>query len=576
MAKGGEFILPESDLSEVFSVADLTEDHRLVRQMMSEFMANEILPKEASDRIENKDFDFTLQLMKKLAELGVVGAEIPEEFGGSEMDKISGAIIAEEVGRQGSFACTFLAHTGIGTLPIKLFGTKEQKEKYLPQLAGGEVLAAYSLTETEAGSDANAAKTTAIRVEGGFRLDGSKIFVTNGSMASVFTVFAKLDGGLTAFIVEKGFEGVVVGKEEHKMGIQGSSTTSLNLNNVFVPKENLLGEEGKGLKEALHVLNFGRFKLGAACLGGAKLCLDESVEYSSKKRKQFGVFIGSFGAIQQQLSSMAAKIYGMEAMVYRTAGHLDSQLKGIDSNNSEAVLKAVGEFVIECSLVKVICSEFMLDIAEDNLRVHGGNGFMKEYPAERHLRDAVINTIFEGTNPINRLVAIGMALKKAQKNELPLVAKGKEIQNEMMSPSIPAESDDLVDVLAGYLKGAKKCVILAAGMALEKHGARLNDAMTNPYIQILLLNLADCLAVIYLLDSSLAALAKSRNEHNENLVRVLFTQQLFELERLMKETLPMCGEGDVLRTLLAASRRFLKFTPDNMADLYTKIALNLK
>jgi len=576
MAKGGEFILPDNDFSGIFTVSDFTEDHSLVWQMMAEFMDKEVLNKHACERIESKDLPFIYQLMKKAAvELGIVGAEIPEEFGGSEMDKISTAIIAEWIGRQGSYACTFLAHTGIGTLPIKLFGTKTQKEKYLPKLASAEWMAAYSLTEAGAGSDANSAKSTALRVEGGYRLNGSKIFVTNGGMATVFTVFSKLDGKLTAFIIEKDFEGVEVGNEDHKLGIQGSSTTPLNLNNVFVPAENLLGEEGKGFKIAMKVLNLGRFKLGAACLGGARLCLKEALEYS-KTRKQFGTHIGSFGAIQRVLVVMAAKIYGMESMVYRTAGYLDDMTRNIDPNDQEALLAAIDEFVIECSLIKVRCSEFMFEIAGDNLGVHGGNGFMKEYAAERHLRDAVINRIFEGTNPINSLVAIGMALKKAMKNELPLITEGKKIFAESMAPSMAIESDDLVEKLGGYLKNAKKSVILAAGAAVEKHGAKLNDAMTNPYIQNLLLNLADCLGVIFLLESSLAALSKNRTEHNENLVRVLFTQQLFELERLMRETLPMCGEGDTLRTMLAMSRRFLKYTPDDLADLYTKIASNLK
>lgn len=574
MANGGKFILPGNDLKDVFTVADFTEDHKLVRQMMAEFMRSEVYPSSKSIEDKADDFHATKLLMANAAELGITGAEVPEAYGGTDMDKVSSAIIAEGVGGQGSFACTFLAHTGIGTLPIRFFGTADQKAKYLPRLANAEIISAYCLTEQGSGSDANAARTTAERVDGGFRLNGTKIFVTGGHLASIFIVFAKLDEKLTAFIVEKDFEGMSIGNEEHKMGIRGSSTTPVNLNNVFVPVENLLGEEGKGFKIAMNILNLGRFKLGAACLGGARLCLLESTDYA-KTRKQFGSSIINYGAIQRKIGLMASMIFGMESVVYRTAGHLNECLEGVDVNSSEAVMKAIEDFAIECSLVKVLCSEAMFKIAEENVRVHGGNGFMQDYPAERHLRDAVINMIFEGTNEINRLVAIGTMLKKVLKNEVPLLAQSKRIFADSMTPSLTMEPDDTVERLSEYLNNAKKAVILLAGSASEKYGLRLSD-VSNPQIQILLMNLADCLGIIYLLESSLASLAKNRNEHNENLVRILFTQNLLELDRLIKETLPMCGEGDTLRTLMAMSRRFMKFTPDNLADLYTNVVSSQK
>ena len=577
MARGGEFVLPSSKLPDIFTVSDFTQEQLMVRDTVRNFVANEIMKDDKIvKRIESKDWGFSRELLKKLADLGLLGAEIPEEYGGQGLDKVMGAIIAEEIAKQGSFACTFLAHTGIGTLPIRFFGTEEQKRKYLPKLTSGEWVSAYSLTESRAGSDANGANAEAVETDGGFVLNGEKTFVTNGGFADLFIVFAQLkeyEGGpnwkkigLTAFLVEKSSPGLVIGAEEHKMGICGSSTATIVLNNVLVPRENLLGEAGKGFKIALNILNLGRFKLAAASLGAGKLGFTQALKYS-QERKQFGKSINSFGAIRRKLAEMAALNYAMEAVVYRTAGHLEEAIGSVDVNDSRAVLKAIEEFVVECSLVKVFCSEANGRIADENVQIHGGYGFCEGNP-ERQYRDSRINRIFEGTNEINRLLAVGMLLRKAATGSLPLMQTIKQVVGESMSPSAQMEPEDVVERLTYYLNNAKKVVLLAAGSAYERFGKELEEH------QILLTALSDCLIAVYVMESSLAALAKNRKDANEDLVRIIFNDAMFETERLVKEIIVMCSSGDVQRTALAMVRRLLKFTPENKEELCNKIASN--
>lgn len=569
MAKGGEFILPDSDLSSVFTVNDLTEEQRLIRDTVKEVVVKTIITDDAIKLIESKDFRFSRGLMKNLAELGFLGAEIPEEYGGQGLDKISGAIIAEEIAKQGSFACTFLAHTGIGTLPIRFFGTDEQKKKYLPRLVNGEWVASYCLTEGGAGSDANSVRTRAIYSEGDtYNISGEKIFVTNGGFADLYVVFAQLeDLGLTAFIVPRETRGLVVGKEEHKMGIQGSSTATIVLDNIRIPRSNILGEPGKGFKIALNILNLGRFKLGAACLGGGKLALEQALKYS-QERKQFGKPISEFGAIRQKLAQMAAKVYAMESVVYRTAGYLEEAIGKVDANDSKAVLKAIEEFVVECSLVKVYCSEALDFIVDENIQIHGGSGFCEGSP-ERQYRDSRINRIFEGTNEVNRLTLIGMLLKKAVTGSLPLMSAIKLITDEALTPSLQMEPEDLVERLTYYLNNAKKAVLLVAGSAYDKYGIKLEEH------QILLMALSDCLINIFVMESSLAAFAKNKTDSNSHLVQLVFDEGLFLVERLAREIVPMCAEGDTQRTVLAMIRRLLKFTPVNKEEMCNKIAEDL-
>ncbi len=572
MAKGGEFVLPSDTLPEIFTVNDLTDEQRLIRDTIKELVTKTIITDEAIKLIESKDFRFSRGLMRNLAELGFLGAEIPEEYGGQGLDKITGAIIAEEIAKEGSFACTFLAHTGIGTLPIRFFGTDEQKKKYLPKLVSGEWIGAYSLTEAGAGSDANAAKTKATLSQDGkhYILNGEKKFVTNGGFADIYTVFAKIEGDdkVTAFIVERSFQGVFPGKEEHKMGIQGSSTADLVLQDALVPVENLLGERGKGFKEiALNILNLGRFKLAAASLGGGRLGLEQALKYS-QERKQFGKPICEFGAIRQKLALMAAKVYAMESIVYRTAGHLEEAIGKVDANDSKVVLKAIEEFVVECSLVKVFCSEALDYIVDENVQIHGGSGFCEGSP-ERQYRDSRINRIFEGTNEINRLLAVGMLLKKAAIGSLPLMSAIKQVVGESLTPSMQMEPEDLVERLTYYLNNAKKAVLLAAGSAYEKYNIKLEEH------QILLMSLSDCLINIFVMDSSLRALTKNRTDLNANLVQLIFDEGLFSVERLVRRIIPMCAEGDTQKTALAMIRRLLKFTPVNTEDLCNEIAERL-
>lgn len=415
---------------------------------------------------------------------------------------------------------------------------------------------------------ANSVKTKAVKKEDCFVLSGAKTFVTNGSFADLFTVFAQLEGvGLTAFIVERGRDGVHPIGEEHKMGICGSSTCTLGLDEVKVPLENLLGEPGKGFKIALNILNLGRFKLAAASLGAGRLGLEQALKYS-QERKQFGKSICEFGAIRQKLAQMAARIYAMESVVYRTAGNLEEAIGKVDANDSKAVLKAIEEFVVECSLVKVFCSEELDFIVDENVQIHGGSGFC-EGNAERYYRDSRINRIFEGTNEINRLLAIGMLLKKAATGSLPLMQAIKKVVGESMTPSMQMEPEDLLERLTYYLNNAKKAVLLVAGSAYEKYKAKLEEH------QILLMSLSDCLINIFVMESSLVALAKNRKDSNVDLVRLIFDDGLFSVERLVRETIPMCAEGDTQRTALAMVRRLLKFTPVNKEELCNRVAESL-
>lgn len=576
MEKGGEFILLNDRLPEIFTVKDLSEEQKMVRDTVRDFVANEITTEDSMKRIEGKSFGFSQELLVKLAKLGLLGAEVPEVYGGQGLDKVTGAIIAEEIAKQGSFATTFLAHTGIGTLPIRFFGTEDQKRKYLPKLVSGEWIASYCLTEGGAGSDANGVKTTAEphlvddveRYAETYLLNGEKIFVTNGGFANLFIVFAQIQGvGLTAFIVERDTPGFVVGKEEHKMGIQGSSTATIVLSNVLVTSDNILGEPGKGFKIALNILNLGRFKLAAASLGGGRLGLEQALKYS-QERKQFGKSICEFGTVRQKLAQMAAKIYAMESVVYRTAGNLEEAIGKVDANDSKAVLKAIEEFVVECSLVKVFCSEAMDFVADENVQIHGGSGFCEGNP-ERQYRDSRINRIFEGTNEINRLLAIGMLLKKATVGSLPLMQAIRQVIGESMTPSMQTEPEDLVERLTYYLNNAKKAVLLVAGLAYEKYNIKLEDH------QILLMALSDCLINIFVIESSLAALVKNNTESNMRLVQLIFDDGLFSVERLAREVVSMCTEGDTQRTTLVMIRRLLKFTPVNKEELCNKVAEGL-
>jgi alkylation response protein AidB-like acyl-CoA dehydrogenase len=402
--RGAAWLVETASPASVFTPERISDEHRLIRQTADEFVVNEVLPH--IDRLEAKDWTFVRELVRRCAELGLIGTDVPEEYDGLALDKVSSLIVSESVGRLASWAVTFGGQTGLSITPLLCFGTPDQKKKYLPRLVSGEIIGAYALSETGSGSDALGARCRATRQpDGTFVLSGEKMWITNGGFADLFTVFAKVDGeAFTAFLVERGFAGVSTGKEEHKMGLHGSSTVPLILQDVRVPAENVLGEAGKGHKVAFNVLNYGRFKLGSMCSGGARFVIAEAAKYASERR-QFGRAIGEFGAIRYKLSEMTVREYAVESMLYRFAGLLD--VSGLPD-----VLAALEELAIEASIIKVAGSEMFDYVVDENVQIHGGNGFVRDYAAERHYRDARVNRIFEGTNEINRMLIPGMIARR--------------------------------------------------------------------------------------------------------------------------------------------------------------------
>ena len=433
--KGGAWLIGETDPATVMTPEKITEEHALIRQTATEFIDGEVVP--MNDRLEQKEWSLARQLIKQCGELGLLGTNIPEEYGGVDLDKIATLVVSEALSGHASFGASFGAQANLTILPIYMFGTEAQKQKYLPGLVSGEVVGAYCLSESGAGSDALGAKTRATKqADGSFIISGEKMWITNGGFADVYVVFAKVDGEhFTAFIVERKWAGVSSGKEEHKLGLHGSSTTPVILQDVKVPADAVLGEIGKGHKVAFNVLNFGRFKLGAMCSGGAKRSLAEAAKYAAA-RKQFGVAIATFGAIKHKLGEMTVREYALESMMYRTAGLIDQRIAATPdrkSGDGTPMLLALEEFAVEASIAKVLGSEVVDFIIDENLQIHGGNGFVHDYPAEGHYRDARVNRIFEGTNEINRLLIPGMLMKKALKGELPVMQAAKALQDEIMS-----------------------------------------------------------------------------------------------------------------------------------------------
>src|SRR5713101_4344032 len=433
---GGSFLLEARRPDEVFTPEDFTEQHLLIAQTAEEFAQNEIIPN--IEKMEHKDFSITRDLLKKAGELGLSGVEIPEAYSGLEMDKVTAAVIADHIAKYAGFATTWGGHTGIGTLPIVYFGTEDQKKQYLPRLAAGEIVGAYALSEASSGSDALNCRARAQLSPDGkhYILNGEKMWITNAGFADLFTVFAKVDGEkFTAFLVEKTFPGFSVGGEEHKMGIRGSSTCPLILNDCKVPVENLLGEIGKGHVIAFNILNVGRFKLGAMCVGGARLSLENSIGYA-KQRKAFNKVIADFGLVREKLANMATLVYVGEAMVFRTVAMMDAALTAVDksaADSAKKTLKAIEEYAVECSIIKVWASEMVDYVVDETVQIYGGYGFVEEYPAERAYRDARINRIFEGTNEINRLIITGFLLKRAMSGQLPLMPAIKKLMDEVLA-----------------------------------------------------------------------------------------------------------------------------------------------
>ena len=574
---GGSFLLEERQTSEVFTPEDFNEQHQLIGQTTEEFAVNEILPN--VEKIEHKEFQVTRDLLKKAGDLGLSGAEIPEAYGGLEMDKVTAAVIADHIAKYAGFATTWGGHSGIGTLPIVYFGTEEQKKKYLPKLAAGEIVGAYALSESTSGSDAMNCRARAELSKDGkhYILNGEKMWITNAGFADLFTVFAKVDGEkFSAFLVERTYPGFSVGAEEHKMGIRGSSTCPIILNDCTVPVENLLGEIGKGHVIAFNILNIGRFKLGAMCVGGARVSLENAVGYA-KQRKAFGKVIADFGLIREKIANMAALIYVGESLVYRTVGMMDAALSEVDKSSTDAMKetrKAIEEYAVECSIIKVWGSEMIDYVVDETMQIFAGYGFVEEYPAERAYRDARINRIFEGTNEINRLIITGFLLKRAMSGQLPLMPAIKKLMDEVLSgPTMGEEIEGPLAEERKLVAQAKKLGLFAAGSATQKYMQAIQDQ------QEVMGAIADMTIETYAMESAVLRaqkLVEAKGEREAALAiamtRVYMSQAMEKIESAAKRIIAAVADGDMLRTQLAILRRLAKYEPFNTIELRQQIA----
>lgn len=574
LIKGGAFLIEERTPEEIFTPEDFTEEHRMIADTTRQFIDNEVVTR--IDELEKHDWKLSRELVGKAADLGLIGANIPEEFGGLGLDQTSGALIGENIGRSASFATTLGAESGIGLLPIVYFATDAAKQKYLPKLATGELITAYALTEAGSGSDAMAAKATARLSDDGkeYILNGEKMWITNGGFADIFVVFAKVDGDkFSAFIVERQ-PGLTSGAEEHKMGIKGSSTTALVLSDVRTPVENLLGEVGKGHKIAFNVLNIGRFKLGAMCVGGMKLMVHESVRYANE-RHQFGKSISSFGAIKAKLAEQAIRTWVGESMIYRTLGMIEAGISAVDSKDMDARLRAIEEYAAECSIIKVALSEYCDFVVDEMVQIYGGYGYSADYPAERAYRDSRINRIFEGTNEINRMLIPGRLMKSALSGNLPLLPAAQALMDEVLSPQIQGFDDDdtLLAAEQKLATNAKKVALMTLGTAAQKYMMKLGDQ------QEILMGIADIIMDTYAMESAILRARKLAAAEGEtaatrylDITRVFCNDAVGRIESRAKSTLAGMSEGDELRTLLAALRRFTKLQPMNTIAARQRIA----
>jgi alkylation response protein AidB-like acyl-CoA dehydrogenase len=576
---GGSFLLQERRPDEIFTPEDFTDQHQLIGQTAEEFAVNEIVPN--IQKIEHKDFAVTRELLKKAGELGLSSVEIPEAYGGLEMDKVTAAVIADRIAKYAGFATTWGGHTGIGTLPIVYFGTEGQKKKYLPRLASGEIVGAYALSEASSGSDAlNCRARAALTADGKhYLLNGEKMWITNAGFADLFTVFAKVDGEkFTAFLVEKNFPGFSIGAEETKMGIRGSSTCPIILNDCKVPVENVLGEIGKGHVIAFNILNIGRFKLGAMCVGGARVSLANSISYA-KQRRAFDKVIADFGLIREKLANMAALIYVGESLVYRTVGMMDSALNDVDKSAADAArqtLKAIEEYAVECSIIKVWGSEMIDYVVDETVQIYGGYGFVEEYPAERAYRDARINRIFEGTNEINRLIITGFLLKRAMSGQLALTPAIKSLMDEVLSGPSSEEIEGPLAEERKLVAQAKKLGLFAAGAATQKYMQAIQDQ------QEIMGAIADMVIETYAMESAVLRTAKIVDRQGESAAAVpmamtdlYLSQGMEKVESAAKKIIANVADGDTLRTQFAILRRLAKYEPFATIELRQQIAQKL-
>jgi alkylation response protein AidB-like acyl-CoA dehydrogenase len=572
---GGSFLIEERTPDEVFTPEDFTEQHLLIAATAEEFANKEIVPN--IEKLERKDFALLRELVHKAGQLGLSAADVPEQYGGLQLDKVTSALIADRLAKYGGFSATWGAHTCIGTLPIIYFGTADQKAKYLPGLASGETIGAYALSESSSGSDALQCRTRARLSPDGrhYILNGEKMWITNAGFADLFIVFAKAEEDkFTAFIVERNFPGFSVGAEEHKMGIRGSSTCPLILNDCQVPVGNVLGEIGKGHMIAFNVLNVGRFKLGAGSVGAARHCIESAIAYA-KQRKAFGKTIADFGLIREKIADMAVGIFTGEAMAYRTVGQMDTALASLGDAYDDVVQvrNVIDEYAVECSILKVWGSEFLDRVVDEMVQIYGGYGFVEEYPAERAYRDSRVNRIFEGTNEINRLVIAGFLLKRAISGRLPLMAAIKKLMDEMLS-GVRDEAADGPLAEERHLVGiAKKIALFAAGVATQKYMQALQNE------QEIMGAIATMSMEVYAMESAMLRTRKMIARNRDSgaalpiaMTRVYLTGAMERLESAAKTVLAAASEGDMLRTHLAILRRLSKFDPFDRVGLRRLIA----
>jgi len=575
---GGEFLITDAAPEEVFTPEDFTDEHKMIFETAKGFVQKEIVP--IIDKLEEKDHDLVLSLLAKAGELGLLGTDVPEEYDGLGLDKVSTTLVAEAMGPAASFGVVYGAHTGIGSLPIVYFGNDEQKKKYLPKLASGEWCGAYCLTEPGAGTDALNAKTKAVLSEDGkyYILNGEKMFITNAGWASTFIVYAKVNGEhFTGFIVEKDFPGVSTGKEEKKMGMHGSSTRPVILEDAKVPVENVLFEVGKGHKIAFNILDIGRWKLGASAVGGCKACITEAVKYANG-RMQFKVPISSFGMIKTKLANMAVKTYMSDSMMYRLAGMFDNKLALLDAEAKKSGAenaKAIEEYAAECSMTKVYGSETLDYCVDEYVQILGGYGFCAEYPAERYYRDSRINRIWEGTNEINRLLVPGTMMRRALQGRLNLLPAAQAIAGELMtySPLSVQLPDTPLALQEHMVRMSKKIALMVAGVAAQKFGQNLAKE------QEVLAKIAEIVIEIFAMESGLLRTQKmiakdgeEKAKYQIEAVKVYVDEMIPQIELWAKQALAYVEEGDMLRTQLAGIKKLARYQPIDSISLKQSIA----
>ncbi|MBT2557772.1 acyl-CoA dehydrogenase family protein [Hymenobacter sp. ISL-91] len=578
LVKGGEFIIKETDAQDVFTPADFSEEQNMMHQTALDFVEKEVSP--LLDRLDNHEEGLMRGLMEKAGELGLFGVSVPEQFGGLDMDFPTSLRVTEGVGGGHSFPVAFAAHTGIAMLPILYFGNDEQKAKYLPGLTNGELMGAYCLTEPGSGSDALGAKTKAMPTEDGehYVLNGQKMWITNGGFADVFIVFAQVDGDkFTGFIVDKETPGLTLGNEEHKMGIKGSSTRQVFLSDAKVPKSAVLGEIGKGHLIAFNILNIGRIKLAAACLGATKMCATQSVRYANE-RVQFKLPISKFGAIKFKLAQQAIRIYAVESAIYRAGMdifRMEQELLAKGQSHNEALLGAAREFAVECAILKVEGSEVLDYVVDEGVQIYGGYGFSADYPMDRAYRDSRINRIFEGTNEINRMLAVDMILKKAMKGELDLMGPAQAVQQELMAiPDFNLEEETgLFAAEKKTIAKLKKAILMVAGTAVQKY---MNSLAKE---QEVLMNIADMAIKVYTAESTLLRVEKEAAAKGEDelstqidIARVYLYDTVDQVNKAGKDAIGTMTEGDEQRLLAMGLKRFTKADLFNAKEARRRIA----